>query len=354
MTRLPNTRYAVAAACTVAALAAVVLLTQPVFVHTQAPATLDIYWIDVEGGAATLVVTPQRDAVLMDTGWSRADARDAGRIQAAMRDAGITEIDHLLISHFHPDHVGGLAALAERVPIGQIVDHGDSVERDRAQGQALWNDYLAVAEARRRTVEPGDKLPLRRIEFSFVASHSAFIDALEPRPPNRLCESAVAGPIDPNENGKSLGYVLSLGGFQFANLGDLSPNHEFDLACPENRLGVIDLYQVPHHGGGGAARPELTWALRPTVAVINNGPRKGGDPESYAVVRDTPGIQDIWQLHLALGSDATANTDPRLIANLTEETDCHGHWIKATIPPDGRSWTMTNGRTGYSRNYQSK
>jgi beta-lactamase superfamily II metal-dependent hydrolase len=330
------------------------MLSDPVIGLTQGPATLDIYWIDVEGGAATLVVTPQRDAVLMDTGWPRADARDAGRIQAAMRDAQITEIDYLLVSHFHSDHVGGLAALAERVPIGQIVDHGDSVERDREQGQALWEAYLTVAEARRRTVEPGDKLPLRRIEFSFVASHSAFIDALERRPPNRLCETAVAGPIDQGENGKSLGYLLSLGGFQFANLGDLSPNHEYDLACPENRLGVIDLYQVPHHGGGGAARPELTWALQPTVAVINNGPRKGGAPESYAVVRDTPGIQDIWQLHQPRGSEAVDNTDPRLIANLTEEEDCLGHWIKATVSPDGRSWTMTNGRNGYSRNYLSK
>ena len=354
MRHLPTTRHTCAGACRAMALGAAALLTVPVGVHTQAPATLDIYWIDVEGGAATLIVTPERDAVLMDTGWPRADARDAGRIQTAMRDAGITEIDYLLISHFHRDHVGGLAALAERVPIGQIIDHGDSVERDREQGRAIWEEYLTLADGRRRTVTPGDKLPLRRIEFSFVAAHGALVDALERQPPNRLCEGAPAGSFDQGENPRSLGYLLSLGAFQFLNLGDLTPNHEHDLACPENRLGVVDLYQVPHHGGGGAARPELTWALQPTVAVSNNGPRKGGSPESYAVGRDTPGIADIWQVHRAMAADAADNTDPQLIANLTEEDDCVGHWIKATVQPDGRSWTMTNGRTGYSRNYLSK
>jgi beta-lactamase superfamily II metal-dependent hydrolase len=336
------------------AVVAVALLTGSVGVHIQAPATLDIYWIDVEGGAATLVVTPGRDAILMDTGWPRADARDAGRIRAAMRDAGITQIDYLLVSHFHRDHVGGLAALAEQVPIGQIIDHGESVERDRVRGRAIWEEYVVLADGRRRTVAPGDKLPLRRIEFSFVASHGAFIDTLEPRLPNRLCETAVASPTDEGENGRSLGYLLSLGGFQFLNLGDLTPDHEYDLACPENRLGVVDLYQVPHHTGAGAARPELTWALRPTVAVSNNGPRKGGNPTSYAVVRDTPGIEDVWQVHRAMDAGDAGNTDPRLIANLTEEDDCLGYWLKATVQPDGRSWTMTNGRTGYSRNYLSK
>ena len=354
MEHLPTARPTGSVAHWVAALAAATLLAGSVALHTQAPATLDIYWIDVEGGAATLVVTPERDTVLMDTGWPRRDARDAGRIQAAMRDAGITGIDYLLISHFHRDHVGGLAALAAQVPIGQIIDHGDSVERNREPGRAIWQDYLAVAEGRRRTVEPGDKLPLRRIELSFVASHGALIDTLERRPPNRLCEDAVGGPADRGENGRSLGYLLSLGAFQFLNLGDLTPDHEYDLACPENRLGVVDLYQVPHHGGGGAARPELTWALQPTAAVINNGPRKGGSRESHNVVRDTPGIQDVWQLHQALGADASGNTDPQRIANLTAEDGCLGHWIKATVQPDGRSWTMTNGRTGYSRNYLSK
>ncbi|MXY24267.1 MAG: MBL fold metallo-hydrolase [Acidobacteria bacterium] len=316
--------------------------------------TLDIYWIDVEGGAATLVVTPERESILMDTGWPRPDRRDTERILAAREDAGLAELDYVLISHFHTDHVGGIGALAESVPIGQLVDHGDSVELNRESGRALWNDYTAVAEGRRRSVAPGDKLPLRRIELSFVAAHRALIDSLESRGPNPLC--AGVGEIEPDmgENGHSLGYLVSFGAFQFLNLGDLTPDREHALACPENRLGVIDLYQAPHHGGYGAIRPELTGALQPTVMVINNGPRKGGTPESLAVAQRTAGIEDVWQSHRALADNADHNTEEALIANLTEEDDCAGHWIKATVAADGRSWTMTNGRTGHTRSYLSR
>ena len=337
-----------------AALAAAMLVALPLAGLAQESANLDIYWIDVEGGAATLVVTPARESVLMDTGWPRPDARDALRIQAAMDDAGIDSIDYLLFSHFHGDHVGGLPALAERVPIGAIVDHGDSVELGTARGQALWDEYIGLAADRRRSVAPGDKLPLERLELTFVASHRELLDALEPQMPNRLCEGVEAPGPDMGENGHSLGYLLSLGAFQFLNLGDLTPDREHALACPENRLGNVDLWQVPHHGGYGAVRPELAGMLRPTVAVVNNGPRKGGTPESLAVLQSSAEVGDVWQAHRTLTDDAANNTDEALIANLTEEDDCEGHWIKATVQPDGLGWSMTNGRTGYSRTYQSR
>ena len=147
------------------------VLVAPVSLQAETAATLDIYWIDVEGGAATLIVTPERQSVLMDTGWPRPDRRDAMRIQTAMRDAGIDEIDYLLISHFHRDHVGGLAALSDRVSIGQIIDHGDSVEQGREAADALWRDYLALAGSRRRSVAPGEKLALDGIVLQLVASH---------------------------------------------------------------------------------------------------------------------------------------------------------------------------------------
>lgn len=337
-----------------AVLSLALLAALPVSALAQEPAGLDIYWIDVEGGAATLVVTPARESVLMDTGWPRADARDALRIQAAMDDAGIDRIDYLLFSHFHGDHVGGLPALAERVPIGAVVDHGDSVELGSARGQALWDEYIGLAADRRRSVAPGDKLPLERLEFTFVASHRELVAALEPRMPNPLCDGVAPPDPDMGENGHSLGYLLSLGAFQFLNLGDLTPDREHALACPENRLGLVDLWQVPHHGGYGAIRPELAGALRPTVAVVNNGPRKGGTPDSLAVIQGTAEVGDVWQSHRTLTDDAAHNTDEALIANLTEEEDCEGHWIKATVAPDGRSWSMINGRTGYSRTYRSR
>ena len=335
-------------------LAALLLVTAPP-ASAQPSRSLEIYWIDVEGGAATLVVTPERDVVLMDTGWPRADARDAERIQEAMRHAGVDEIDYLLFSHFHTDHVGGLAALQERVPIAQIIDHGDSVERESDRGRPLWENYLRLAGDRRRSIGPGDKLPFSSVEFSFVGGHRQLIDSPERRPPNRLCAGVEPPEPDLGENGHSLGYLISLGAFQFLNLGDMTPDREHALACPENRLGVIDVWQVPHHGGYGAIRPELAGALEPTVAVVNNGPLKGGTSDSLSVAQGTAQVGDVWQSHRAMADDAAAfNTDDALTANLTSEDECRGHWIKATVAADGRSWTMTNGRTGYSRNYLSK
>ena len=330
-----------------------VLLT-PLVATGQTPPTLQIYWIDVEGGAATLVVTPEQESVLMDTGWPRADARDAERILAAMRHAGVNKIDYLLFSHFHTDHVGGLAALDDRTQISQIIDHGDSVERENERGRPLWEEYLGLAGNRRRSIAPGDKLPFSGIEFSFIGAHRQLIDSPERRAPNTLCAGVTPPDPDQGENGHSLGYLISLGGFQFLNMGDMTPDREHALACPENRLGIVDLWQVPHHGGYGAIRPELAGALEPTVAVINNGPRKGGTPDSLSVIQGTTAVGDVWQSHRAMMDNAAYNTDEALTANLTEEDDCRGHWIKATVAADGRSWTMTNGRTGYSRNYLSK
>jgi len=320
--------------------------------HAQQPGSLDIYWIDVEGGAATLIVTPDRESVLMDAGWETEDDRDANRIVAAMQDAGIAAIDYFIASHFHGDHVSGLPALARQVSIGQFIDHGDSVEQDRERSRPPWEAYRATAGAKRRSVAPGDTLSLSGVEFMFVTSNRAVLDhALAHPRPNAYCQEASPGEELTGENASSVGYLLSLGEFEFLDLGDLTVNNQHRLACPENLLGVVDLFQVPHHGNGVA--PQLTWALAPTVAVLNNGPHKGGSPEGFEATSTIPGIQAIWQIHRALDTDEAHNASAEMTANLSEANDA-GYWIKASVPADGSSYTVENGRNGYRQTYAMK
>ena len=299
-------------------LAASFLLVGALVAHVGAQpgrGSLDMYWIDVEGRAATLIVTPAHQSILMDAGWSRDDERDAERIEAALRDAGVDRLDFFIASHFHGDHVGGLAALAERVPIGRFIDHGDSVDQSTERGGALWRAYLDTAGDRRRTVRPGDKLPLRGIEFSFVAAHGELLaQPLMPLGPNPHCGGSWPAPEESGENPPSVAYLLSLGAFQLLDLGDATVGLQLALACPVNKLGNVDIYQVPHHGNGVA--PQLTWALEPTVAVIKNGPHKGGGAEGFQVVADSPRLEDIWQSHRPLDTALAYHTADALTANL--------------------------------------
>jgi beta-lactamase superfamily II metal-dependent hydrolase len=321
-------------------------------VQAQVPGALEIYWIDVEGGAATLIVTPDRESVLMDAGWDTDDDRDALRIVAAMNDAGVTAIDYFITSHFHRDHVSGLPALARRVTIGQYVDHGDSVELDSAAGRSLWETYRTTAADKRRSVVPGDRLPLTGVDFTFVTSNRVLLQqALRAPTANPHCDDASAGEEFTGENPSSVGYVLALGEFEFVNLGDLTVDLQHRLVCPRNLLGEIDLLQVPHHGNGVAT--QLTRALAPTAAVLNNGPRKGGSPEGFEAIRTVPDIQGIWQSHRALGTDDAHNAAARMTANLTEDNDA-GHWVKATVRADGAEYAIVNGRNGYRETYKTK
>lgn len=315
--------------------------------------TLDIYWIDVEGGAATLIVTQEGQSVLMDAGYNRPDDSHAKRVVAAMTDAGIDQLDYFIASHFHGDHVGGAPALAQLVPIREFIGHGESVEQETERGRPAWEAYLAAAATgKTMSVRPGDVLPLRGVDFTIVASNRAVPSKpLDPQGPNALCQNADPGREDAGENSRSVGYIVSLGDFQFLNLGDLTVGGQHALACPENLLGVVDLLQVPHHGNGIAQ--QLVWALGPTVAVSSTGAHKGGSPEGYRTMATVPGIEGIWQLHRALDADDDHNTSEQMTANLTEEND-RGFWIKAEVQPDGSSYTISNGRNHYSETYTTK
>jgi beta-lactamase superfamily II metal-dependent hydrolase len=315
--------------------------------------TLDIYWIDVEGGAATLIVTPSGQSALMDAGWRRDDNRDGKRVRAAMADAGVESLDYLIASHFHGDHAGGIPQLLEQVQVGEIIDHGDSVEQDSPRHGPIWDAYVSAAGGQRRRVVPGDTLPLAGVDdFRFVAADHEIIEARSGAvAANPRCEGASAFEEDLGENGRSLAYVLSLGRFEFADVGDLTPDVQHELVCPHDRIGEIDLLQAPHHGNDIA--PHFVATLNPIVAVSNTGASKGGGPEGYEAMHAAPDLAAYWQLHRASASDGAHNTAERMTANPTEDDD-QGYWIKAEVAGDGSSFTLVNGRNGHRETYLSR
>jgi beta-lactamase superfamily II metal-dependent hydrolase len=317
--------------------------------------TLDIYWIDVEGGAATLLVTQAGETVLMDAGWPGFADRDAKRIEHVLKnEAKVAKIDYYITSHFHGDHVGGLPGLARRIPIEKFVEHGESVEIDRERGKQLWDDYRKVADGKRMVVAPGERLPIKGADFVFVAARSRFLNKpLGAAASNPLCKNVEMQPADTTENGKSVGFLVRIDNFEFLDLGDLTWNYEYQLACPVNLLGEVDLYQVTHHGANTSGNPVHVHAVRPQVAVMNNGPVKGGNLETFQTLAQSPGLEDLWQVHRAVKLDDTVNSDRNLIANLGETDGCQGHWIKAALNGDG-TYTVTNGRNGYSKTYRVK
>lgn len=331
------------------------------FVASQTKAArraLDFHFIDVEGGAATLIVTPAGESVLIDAGWDRFDRRDAKRIRQAMRQAGITAIDHLIVTHYHMDHYGGVAELAGLVPIKRFYDHGkmDSLTDD-PQFAERYGAYQAAAKDQTITLKPGDAIPLKTapgappIELLCVASHAAVINGAGASA-NPAC-TPDAPNDDPSDNARSVALLLKLGDFEFLNLADLSWNVSKRLVCPADQIGEVDLYQVTHHGGNINNNPALLRSLRPTVAVMINGPRKGGHPDTIKWLRETPSFKALYQLHRNVQTTAEQNAPDEFIANLDEQPD-DGHMIMVSVDAAKRVFTVTNGRTKESRSYQFK
>ena len=313
---------------------------------------LEIYWVDVEGGAATLIVTPAGETVLMDAGWPGNDDRDAKRIADVLEnEVDRKEIDYFITSHFHTDHVGGAPGLAAMLPIKQFVDHGDSTEKNRNERAAqLWQDYREAAGTR-MTVNPGDTLPVSGVDFQFVAAGGESISG-DGSTQNPHCEGAEQKEApDGSEDSQSIGFMVRMGEFEFLDLGDLHWAQELAAVCPQNPFGEIDLFQVSVHGGSPSNSPTLLNAIAPQVAVMNNGPHKGGDPLTYAALMGTSRLLDLWQGHKAL-NDGTLNTDEDKLANLGGTEGCEGHWIKATVQADG-TFTILNSRNGFSKSYKS-
>ncbi|HYM35644.1 MAG TPA: MBL fold metallo-hydrolase [Steroidobacteraceae bacterium] len=329
-----------------------------------ARATLDIYFIDVEGGQSTLIVTPAGQTFLIDTGFpgnggfqakagDPKQARDANRIVAAARDAGVDHIDYLLITHFHADHVGGVVELSQLLPIDTFIDHGSVLPEAETNVQGtleVFKAYEAVrAQGTHIEPRPGDHLPLKGIDAIVVSSARATIaKPLSGAGEMNASCTAARDAQDPNENPRSTGIRLQFGKFRFLDLGDLTGPPLHSLACPKNLIGPVDVYLVAHHGGPDAADPAIFAAFKPRIAILNNGTTKGGALEMFKTLQQLK-LEDVWQLHRSTAA-ASLNFSGDRIANLDESS---AYWIKLSAKVDG-SFAIVNGRSGEQVKYHAR
>lgn len=314
---------------------------------------LHIYFIDVEGGQATLFVTPAGQSLLIDTGWPGNDGRDAYRIVAAARKAGISKIDYVLITHFHDDHVGGVPQLAARFPVKTFIDHGDNRESTDAVTQKDWQAYqavLATGKYQRISAKPGDVLPVKGMRATIISSDASLIE--KPLPgageENPYCKDAEQFPADKTENLRSLGTYINFGKLRILDLGDLTHDKEMQLMCPTNKIGKIDIYIVSHHGWAQSSSPAFVYGIAPRVAIMDNGAKKGGTPSVLDIIRKSPGLEDLWQLHYSEEGGAAHNVDAQFIANPDGPDAANG--LELTAHPDG-SFDVFNVRTQKSKHY---
>jgi len=350
------------------------------FLAAQTPAakTLDIYVVDVEGGNATLLVTPSRESLLIDSGNAGAGAaRDAARIVAAAKDAGLTQIDHLITTHWHGDHFGGMSELAARIPIKHFIDHGANVQPGAAADEFLTSVYPALyAKGTHTVAKPGDKIALAGVNVLVVTSAG---DTIKTPLPGAGAANPYCASFKPGENNAedpmSVGVHVTFGRFRTMHLGDLTKNKEFELMCPANRIGTIDVFLGLHHGVDTSNSHVIVHALRPRVAIMNNGTRKGGQPEVMRTLHLSPGLEDLWQIHFSELSGQEYTVPGMFIANLLDEPSqampvapitpppaggvppapVHNgaaHWIKVSAQEDG-SFTVTNARNSFSKSYQA-
>jgi competence protein ComEC len=335
----------------------------------QAARTFDIYVIDVEGGEATLFVSPTRESLLVDTGWPGFDGRDAERIRAAARDAGVTQIDHLAITHYHADHVGGTAQLAARLPIRHFIDRGANFSEDE---RSAYDAYSPIRGGGRRTeVKAGDSIPMDGLDVRVIAAGGSVLKAPLPGQgdANPLCAdfkphgTDITSRAADGGDSRSLSLFLTYGRFRTIILGDLTWNKEFELMCPNNRVGDVDVYLVSHHGSDTSGSAALVHALRPRAAIMNNGPRKGGAIQTFEILNRLPNAIDLWQNHYSVPGGQQHNRQEMFIANLDEGAPLPGakpgaapvhtgpaHWIKVSARSDG-SFTISNSRTAFAKEY---
>jgi beta-lactamase superfamily II metal-dependent hydrolase len=344
--------------------------------------TLDIYFIDTEGGQSTLYVGPTGESLLVDSG--NAGDRDLGRILEVLKGAGVRQIDHMWSTHYHGDHVGALVALAAQVPIGHFYDHGAPHPTDRVVSKPFLSSYENLSRGKRTTVKPGDTVRMAGLDITTVASANNYVRAnlRGGGRPNAAC--APSRPMDESsyidpDNGESAGFVMAYGRFRTINLGDLTWNGELELMCPTNRIGTVDVYLTSHHGLERSGSPALVHALEPRVAVMNNGTRKGGAPDAFRVLHASPGLEDLWQLHWSHNTGLD-NAPATFVANVDDAATVAGVLVPPADDGQGRgrggrggaaaahapaylikisaesngTFVVTNTRNGFAKTYQAR
>ena len=334
-------------------------------VSTQAAKTLDVYWVDVEGGAATLIVTPAGQSILIDTG--NPGTRDAQRIhEVATKQAKLKKIDFLITTHFHGDHYGGAATLAQLMPIGVVNDNGiprRNPDRNRQDPAFILKirPYRSMKVDSRVVVKPGYQLPLLQakgaapVKCTVVAANRKFIDPPAGAKKNPLAGTVPAKPEDLSDNANSVASLIELGGFRFLDCGDLTWNMEAKLVEPVNRVGTVDVYQVNHHGLDVSNHPVLVKSVAPTVSIMNNGHTKGCGPQTFATLKAAKSIKAMYQVHKNLRKDGDKNNaSDEHIANLTNPKDCKALALKLSVAADGKSYTVFNPRNGHKRTFKTR
>ncbi len=351
--------------------------------------SLDIYYVDTEGGQATLFRAPGGESLLVDTG--NAGERDLNRILGVLEEAGVSRIDHLLLTHYHGDHYGSLLEIAKRIPVARFYDHGENIEKREAFA-AFRTAYENLTAGKRSIVRPGDRIQMAGLDIRVVSSNG---DVLKTNLPgggsaNPACSSYTPRQETIDDNHQSAGFVMAYGRFRTIDLGDLMWSNEFDLMCPANRIGTVDVYLTSHHGQAQSGGPVLVHALAPRVAIMNNGPRKGGAVDAFQVLARSPGLEDTWQLHWSHFGGLEHNAPGAFIANIDEIDTVVGvlselaappaapgaqppgagrrggrggaaaaaahtpaHWIKVSARQDG-SFTVTNARNGFAKTYPAR